>query len=404
MYAQFSPCKSGWSKVFSFKTVIGFPNLISPENDTTNQPLTNTFTWQSIGEAKSYNIEFSLASNFAKVESMSQTQIGATEVTISNFAENTTYYWRVRTNNAWGLGPWSPVYAFTTGKAQAGVPTLISPPNNSTKVPLAEKLTWSLVEGAEQYRVQISDKSSFSNILVNQLVDINQYDISGLKNFSEFYWRVSAVNSTQESPFPTRFMFRTIAESIDEQAALLAPADGIVDIDSTGIYFNWGAVKNAEIIKGGSYKLTISDTQDFTNIVYENPAIYNNNFTLFEKLKGDTKYYWLITASNEAGAGPNSNVYNFTTKKDITSVEDELMFPFTINPNPSSDFIQLNIINKNDITGFENIEIINLNGQVVKSFTITTFILYDISDLPNGKYSVKLKTSTSLYFSKFIKD
>lgn len=404
VYAQFSPCKSGWSKVFSFKTVIGFPELISPENDITNQPLTNNFTWQSIGEAKSYNIEFSLVSNFSKVEGMSQTQIGATEVTISNFNENTTYYWRVRTNNEWGLGPWSPTFAFTTGKAQAGVPKLISPPNNSTKVPLSEKLTWSLVDGAEQYRVQISDKSSFSTILVNQLVDINQYEISSLKNFSEFYWRVSAVNTTQESPFPARFLFRTIAESIEAQAELLAPADGIIDIDSTGIYFNWGAVKNAELNKGGSYKLIISDTEDFSNIIYENPSIYNNNFTLFEKLKGDTKYYWLITASNEAGAGPNSNVYNFTTKKDITSVEDMLEFPFEIYPNPTSDFIELIFKNNSDISGLEEIEIVNPLGQLVAKFTLTPYLRYDLTDLPSGRYSVKIKTKSTLYFSKFIKE
>lgn len=405
VYAQLSPCKSGWSKVFSFKTVVGFPELISPENDATNQPLTNTFTWQDVAVSKSFNIEFSLQSNFTNIESNSKTQIGATEVTISNFKPNTKYYWRVRGNNEWGLGPWSPVFSFETGVAQAGVPTLISPNNNSTKVNLETFLTWSEIENAEQYRVQISDRSNFSNILINELVNEAKYSISNLSNFTEYYWRVSAVNKTQESPFPARFMFRTLAANITESANLSLPTNDATEIDPKSINFTWTTVKEAEIIKGGSYKLTISDKDDFTNIVYENPNIYNPNFNYFgNDLKPLTKYYWRITASNEAGIGPHSEISSFTTKDIDNSISNDFIFPFIINPNPTSDYINLDFKGEIDFTGKEEIEIVNINGQVVKSFTLTPFIHYDISDLPNGRYSVKIKTLTTLYYSKFIKD
>jgi hypothetical protein len=89
---------------------------------------------------------------------------------------------------------------------------------------------------------------------------------------------------------------------------------------------------------------------------------------------------------------------------DITSVEDMLEFPFEIYPNPTSDFIELIFKNNSDISGLEEIEIVNPLGQLVAKFTLTPYLRYDLTDLPSGRYSVKIKTKSTLYFSKFIKE
>ena len=54
--------------------------------------------------------------------------------------------------------------------------------------------------------------------------------------------------------------------------------------------------------------------------------------------------------------------------------------------------------------GLEEIEIVNPLGQLVAKFTLTPYLRYDLTDLPSGRYSVKIKTKSTLYFSKFIKE
>lgn len=410
VYAQLTPCVSGWSKVFSFKSVVGFPELVSPNNGSPNQTLSNTFVWKDVQTADSYNIEFSKNINFSSIESMSKTQIKATQVNILGFEENTQYNWRVRSNNKWGQSPWSPIYTFVTGIAQAGVPLLTFPTNNSIKIDLNLKLEWEKIAAATSYRVQISEKSSFSDIKIDNIVPDNEYPIVDLDNFKEYYWRISAINSTTESPFSNKFSFRTLAKNITKQTNLNTPNNNAIDLDSATVSFKWEIIPEADLSMGGRYKLIISDIEDMSNIIFENENIYNANFNLYNQLKANTKYYWRITAINEAGEGPASEIFNFMTKQNITSIFESNDFPFSIVPNPAKDLINLitnlnsnnnNSIKINDIT---TIEILSLEGKTLGIFDNINLSNINVSTFSKGVYLLKLNTLNNTFITKFIKE
>lgn len=112
-------------------------------------------------------------------------------------------------------------------------------------------------------------------------------------------------------------------------------------------------------------------------------------------------YYVTVTDSNNCMASDTIEVY-FTT-----SLSNELAdAKFSVYPNPSSDYITLDLNNLN----IENlqIELIDLNGNVIKIWNTGEIIQsyhkqIDIHDLKPGMYILKLITNDSETQLKFVK-
>ncbi len=232
-----------------------------------------------------------------------------------------------------------------------------------------------------------------------------------MDNFKEYYWRISAINSTTESPFSNKFSFRTLAKKITKQTNLNTPNNNAIDLDSATVSFKWEIIPEADLSMGGRYKLIISDIEDMSNIIFENENIYSANFNLYNQLKANTKYYWRITAINEAGEGPASEIFNFMTKQNITSIFESNDFPFSIVPNPAKDLINLitnlnsnnnnNSIKINDIT---TIEILSLEGKTLGIFDNINLSNINVSTFSKGVYLLKLNTLNNTFITKFIKE
>jgi hypothetical protein len=94
--------------------VISTPNLLSPANGSTDQPLTPKLNWSDITGATSYSIQVSTNSNF------STTVVNESGLTTSQYmiqddlSNNTLYYWRVNASNTQKSCPWSTVWNFRT--------------------------------------------------------------------------------------------------------------------------------------------------------------------------------------------------------------------------------------------------------------------------------------------------
>jgi hypothetical protein len=88
------------------------PALLFPSNNSTINTLTPLLDWDSLVTAVNYQLLFGADSTFNNV-------ILSETVTHSNFqiangllTANTNYYWKVRTVNDGGVGPWSEVFTF----------------------------------------------------------------------------------------------------------------------------------------------------------------------------------------------------------------------------------------------------------------------------------------------------
>jgi len=90
------------------------PTLTAPANGAVNQPLRPAFHWSAAAGADSYGIEVDDDPAFASPAIAESGILGTTYTPTADLAENTTYYWRVGSENLCGAGTPSTVFSFTT--------------------------------------------------------------------------------------------------------------------------------------------------------------------------------------------------------------------------------------------------------------------------------------------------
>lgn len=107
------------------------PVLTYPPDGSSNISTTPTFSWQSV-VAELYNLQVSTTNTFTN--NLINVSEANTQYTPGSgiLAGNTQYYWRVKGENGYGIGPWSSVWSFTT--------TLVSVQNYSNEIPTVYKL------------------------------------------------------------------------------------------------------------------------------------------------------------------------------------------------------------------------------------------------------------------------
>lgn len=90
-------------------------SLTAPANDATGVITKPAFTWSTVSDAQYYTLEISTAYNFSTI-TQSINNITTLPYTLTTaLAENTLYYYRVKSINACGTGPVSTVNRFRTG-------------------------------------------------------------------------------------------------------------------------------------------------------------------------------------------------------------------------------------------------------------------------------------------------
>ena len=101
----------------------------------------------------------------------------------------------------------------STGSLSA--PTLSSPPNGATGISITPTLAWNAVPGATSYQLQVSTRSNFSRIIVNQIgMTGTSYTLSGLARGTTYYWRINAANAAETSPYSPTWMFKTLRKGV----------------------------------------------------------------------------------------------------------------------------------------------------------------------------------------------
>ncbi len=91
------------------------PTLIAPPNGAVAQPLRPEFEWSAATGATSYLLEVDDDPAFGSPAISESGIVGTSFTPSSDLEEETTYRWRVRSENACGPGTASTVFSFTTG-------------------------------------------------------------------------------------------------------------------------------------------------------------------------------------------------------------------------------------------------------------------------------------------------
>jgi hypothetical protein len=398
--AMLGDCESEWTETHKFRTSIGAPELTFPADGAIDVVHNVLFRWTSVPLAETYVVEVATDSLFANPVTEVR-DIPANSVQAAIFAPNTKYWWRVYARNAEGNGPWSQAYAFTTIIAGPAKPMLEYPAKSETKLDTNITFTWFTTEGADSYELQIAERDAFVT-LTAELKDLadTTASYSGLKNNTQYYWRVRALNDSGYSQWSEPWKFRTIMKAPEGDVVLVFPADNATEM-LTDITLEWAVVPNALY-----YHVQVAKDNQFGNMVYEKENYWTNDLYL-QDLDYNTTYFWRIKAYNEAGETTWSPVYSFTTE-DETSVADYQEFGGDVNvyPNPAQTetSISLELSTLTNVT----VDIFDASGSKVIALPMqqlaagTQTIRLNVSDLVAGVYTYTIVANDKFINGRFV--
>jgi fibronectin type 3 domain-containing protein len=157
-------------------------------------------------------------------------------------------------------------------------------------------LNWNGVSGATSYKVKRSTTSGGPYTVINGSVTATSYTDTGLTNGTTYYYVVSAVNASGEGP--------NSAQASATPTAGPTPPTAPMGLTATAgnqqVALIWNAVSGAT-----SYTVKRSTTSGsgYTNVI---SGLTGTSYTNTGLTSGTT-YYFVVSASNSAGEGPNSS-------------------------------------------------------------------------------------------------
>jgi YVTN family beta-propeller protein len=239
----------GWSSIWSFTTappVPPAPLLLLPTNGAPGISPAPSLSWNQSSGASSYDILVSTSLNFANT--IFSLGLTATSATISALSYATTYYWRVNAMNITGASGWSITWSFTTlSLSIPDTPILVSPANGAAGISTLATFAWATVAGAASYRLQVSNSSVFSLILIDQSgIPGTSLKTSTLPTSTKIYWHVNATNNLGTSAWST-----TWSATTGTGATLSDPAERSscqLSVSPTGIRYLLSSPSSVSIV------------------------------------------------------------------------------------------------------------------------------------------------------------
>ncbi|NOZ09410.1 MAG: hypothetical protein GXO91_11155 [FCB group bacterium] len=186
----------------------GAVTMASPSDNQENLPTEITFSWYAVSSAEHYDLQISTDPSFSSYQYFFE-NITNLETTVSDLDEGTLYTWHVRAGNTHGDGPW-PVdsFSFTTGTLSA-VPQLLSPANDSFNQPFDLQFSWTAVEDAVGYIIEVSEFENYEENFFSGPTEENSIEITGLSDNTIYYWHVSAYDNNGSGAYSGTWHFST---------------------------------------------------------------------------------------------------------------------------------------------------------------------------------------------------
>ncbi|MBI2428654.1 MAG: T9SS type A sorting domain-containing protein [Ignavibacteriales bacterium] len=313
---------SAWSTTYRFTTIPNppqIPALHTPANNVVDQPVALALSWTPTSTTTSYHVQLSIRSDFSTVV-YNDSLVADTTVQIESLQRDTLYFWRVQSINAGGTSGWSSSSQFRTIPNPPSVSTLRSPINSATDQPVTLHLSWSRVNTAASYRLQMSLRSNFSTLVLDSaLMNDTIFQIQSLLVDTTYFWRVAAANSGGQGVWSAVWSFTTIPQQ-PAIPTVSSPVNGSF-VDTNAVLFSWSAVS-----KTSSYWLQVSQDSLFGTFAFNDSAITGISHRVPE-LKYNDRYFWRIKGKNSGGSSPWTTAYSFITRSKDSYAGPELESP-----------------------------------------------------------------------------
>jgi hypothetical protein len=288
---------SDWSTTASFQTTVTLtaPILSAPANSATSQAMGVSYSWGSVLNATSYEIQVSATETpFSPIIDQTVTTASYSG-TLPYF--QTQYFWRVKALRGTIQSDWSTVWHFST--LQIPAPTLATPANAATVDNLTPTLTWNAVTGGSNVYYMVEILQGQDEVLTIDAITGTSLTVpsDNLTWATTYTWQVKAYQTGHSENWSTT---RTFVTPDVPAVTLISPIDGQSILHGTAISFSWSTVSP---ISG--YEFEISTNSTFASpIVDQTPttAAYTQAGTLAGSSTGII-YYWRARAVNGASYG-----------------------------------------------------------------------------------------------------
>ena len=168
----------------------GTPTLTSPINNLITNDTTQTFSWSSVGDANYYHFQLSEETDFSST--VYDTYHSGTSTSPTALDEG-VYYWHVQARDPYGnWGTYCAYRTITIDTSAPGIPTPMSPDDDSVLGSLSFTLQWSLPSGADHYQILVADNIGFSSASVYSTSSLSY--LLSLSTADTYYWCVRGVD------------------------------------------------------------------------------------------------------------------------------------------------------------------------------------------------------------------
>jgi hypothetical protein len=213
-----------YSAVWKFTTVPGIPgapSLLAPANGSSNQPVSSTLRWGKVASAIAYHLQVGTDSTFATALVVNDSTIVDTVGAVSGLLQNTKYFWRVRTKNVSGTGPFSTVWNFRTVVPIPSGVTLLLPAMNTLVTKDTVLFVWRKGEPAvTKYTLVYAPDSVFTFGITDSSITDTTKIIRSIPNNARYFWKVRAGNASGWGPYSEVRAYNVLYVSVAQEREL----------------------------------------------------------------------------------------------------------------------------------------------------------------------------------------
>jgi len=282
-----------WSTPWRFtvqQPLAGIPDLVSPDDASTDTTGTPLFSWSSTANAASYQIQIDKNAGFSSPDLDST--ITDTNLTPPTALTDGVYSWRLRAINPYGTpSGWSAVRTITIDVPPAA-PDLKKPDDTAISTVAKPTFSWETVANGVNYQIQVDNNGDFSSPEFDDTA-VTTARAPALDLPDGLYsWRVRAIN-VNGTPGDWSVV-RTILIDLPPTAPnLQGPDDGSTDTTGTPT-FAWDTTAN-----GSTYQIQVDNNADFSSPEFDDTASSASR-TPSSPLANGT-YSWRVRAITASG-------------------------------------------------------------------------------------------------------
>lgn len=304
------------------------PNLISPINDSKDQPRQLYLKWHPVKDADKYEVTFSQDSNFIQNEFM---ETLSSQIAIYDLEFGTKYYWKVRSHNIVGSSTWSNTYSFSV--YDTSKPEKVIFENYDIVNTCNDIISWQGSENTNFYKVRIFDDNGNSYLFLDSLYE-NSFPANMLEENSVFTISIAGHNRNGLGEW---------AETEVRTSGLIANRTELdIKHELLGTYYDYLILmsENLIILKNNSQEISYTKptNHNFNKVIFRDfdldniPEILaysnesNEKISLYKLVAGNLEHYQTFADNKKVNAVSVVDIDNDGDNDVIVSADGNYIF------------------------------------------------------------------------------